>query len=285
MDDPGTNGRNLPPYLGFGTLQNFLDSLKQGIPSRIDRSLMYSLGGTVQKQLLHALRYLGLIDEWGLPQPTLKQLVSAEGTEREHFWRDLLQTAYPFLLGQAARGFDLTIATPRQLTEKFQATGIQGESVRKAETFFLRAAEEAGLSISPHIPSRSYRPGRALGQLARPRNGQKARRRSNAEESTALRTTSPVGTIGDGIPRTPSIGQGVFAWEELSSALSPLGAGYLSLEGLLRQLPMSRRWTVQRREQWLKAFTATLDLMIEVGETGTDHELNTDRENYGKISS
>ena len=56
MDDNGTNVRNLPPYLGFGTLQNFLDSLRQGIPSRIDRSIMHSLGGTVQKQLLHALR-------------------------------------------------------------------------------------------------------------------------------------------------------------------------------------------------------------------------------------
>jgi len=285
MNDNGTNARNLPPYLGFGTLQNFLDSLKQGIPSRIDRSLMHSLGGTVQKQLLHALRYLGFIDEWGIPQPTLKKLVTAEGTEREQIWNDILQTAYPFLYGDAARGFDLTTATPRQLTEKFQATGVQGDSIRKAEAFFLRAAEEAGMTISPHIPSRTYKPSRALGQLARTRNGQKSRRRSNHEEFPSPRVASSVGTIGEGNSKTPSIGQGVFAWEELSSALSPLGAGYLSLEGLLRQLPMSRKWTEQRREQWFKAFTATLDLMIEIVDTRSDHEQNTEREADREISA
>ena len=63
MNDNGATSRDAPPYLGFQTLQNFLEALRQGIPQRIDRTMMRTLGGTVQKQLLHTLHYLGLTSE------------------------------------------------------------------------------------------------------------------------------------------------------------------------------------------------------------------------------
>jgi hypothetical protein len=250
MDDKGASGRNLPPYLGFGTLQNFLESLRQGIPSRIDRSLMQSLGGTVQKQLLHALRYLGLIGEFGLPQPRLKPLVEAEGPERERIWRDLLQTAYPFLYGEAAGGFDLTTTTPRQLTEKFQATGLQGESIRKAEAFFLRGAEQAGIAISRHIPSRSYRPGRALGQLARPRNGQKPRKRPEAEKSQLVSITNNSG---------PPLSQGqppMMPHAEVRQAL---------LQSLITKMPeFDPTWDQETQKKWLETFDRVAERLLTV---------------------
>jgi hypothetical protein len=90
MDDSGTTVKHVPPYLGFQTLQNFLESLGQGIPQRIDRSVMRTLGGTLQKQLLYALHYLGLTSEMGVPQETLRRLVSSDGIERQQVWREIL---------------------------------------------------------------------------------------------------------------------------------------------------------------------------------------------------
>jgi hypothetical protein len=186
----------VPPYLGYRTLQNFLFSLRQGVPQRIDRGLMPRLGGTVQKQLFHALRYLGLITEAGVTEPSLKQLVFAEGAERKQLLQTILRSAYPFLCGEGIDSFDLATATPRQLDEQFQTFGIGGETVRKAATFFVHAATDAGMTISPHIHMTPGKPQESAGQLTRPRHGQKSRHRSGSEGSKSSRgqngTRSPV---------------------------------------------------------------------------------------------
>ena len=52
----------IPPYVAYRTFRNFLVQLeKQGLPGRIDRSVLSHKSGTVQSQLLLALEFLGLI--------------------------------------------------------------------------------------------------------------------------------------------------------------------------------------------------------------------------------
>lgn len=54
--------KKLPPYLPYRTLRSFLDNMKVALPNRIDRSLMPTMSGAMQSQLIGALEYLRLID-------------------------------------------------------------------------------------------------------------------------------------------------------------------------------------------------------------------------------
>jgi len=152
---------NVPAYVPYKTFVNFLDGLKISVPSRIDRSVVRSLSGAIQSQLLTSLRYLRLIDDKGIPSDMLTRLVASEGKDREKALAEMLRVSYPFLF----QSFDLQRATGRQVEEKFVAAGAGGETVRKCMAFFLAAAKHAGITVSPHIkmPSRA----RAAGQRTR----------------------------------------------------------------------------------------------------------------------
>jgi hypothetical protein len=140
-------GSAIPPYLSFKTFQSFIESLRVAIPSRIDRSVMSSMSGAVQAQLMSALRYLGLVSHNGITTDKLGRLVNSDGAERKKMMHELLMQAYPFLF----HDFDLQKATTRQIEEKFMDVGASGETVRKCFAFFVAAAKEAELPLSPHI--------------------------------------------------------------------------------------------------------------------------------------
>src|ERR1051326_547162 len=105
----------VPPYVPFRTFRNFIEGLKQGIPSRIDRSVMGSMSGGLQSQLAAALKSLSLISANGLPTELLPKLVNSEGADRIKTWRQILALGYPFLF----KNFDLKSATPRMVAEEF----------------------------------------------------------------------------------------------------------------------------------------------------------------------
>ncbi len=136
-----------PPYLPFATVRTFLDRLKVGIPSRIDKSLMTSFSGAVQTNLLNALRYLGLVSSNGAPQDRLGALVNSEGAERQKLLTAVLRNAYPFLFS----GFDLKATTAKHLAERFEEQGVSGGTVEKSVAFFLAAAKDADIPVSPHV--------------------------------------------------------------------------------------------------------------------------------------
>src|ERR1051326_982889 len=95
------------------TFFNFIDRLKQGLPSHVDRSLMNGYSGTVMSQLTHSLRALKLIGNNGETLPLLQDLVTAEDAKRADVIEKMLTNAYPFL----ARGFDLSNATTGTLDQ------------------------------------------------------------------------------------------------------------------------------------------------------------------------
>lgn len=149
----GQSKASVPPYLPYKTFVNYIDSLKQGVPSRIDRSTMGSIAGGVQTNLLSALRYLGLIQEHGTPTERLYQFVKSEGADRQGLLREMLCSAYGFLW---ANGFDLSNATGATFDERFKSVAT-GDTARKAEAFFLAAAKDADMPISRFITARGAR--------------------------------------------------------------------------------------------------------------------------------
>jgi len=138
-----------PPYTSYRTFKTFIQDLDEnGVPSRIDRSVLTRCSGVVGTQLMHALRFLGLIDDHGRPTPRLKELVAAHG--REHWSEMLLE----LLRQEYAPMFaiELETATPSHFTGAFRKAYPAADAVvQKCVTFFLYAAKDAGVRISGRV--------------------------------------------------------------------------------------------------------------------------------------
>ncbi len=150
MEDAQEARGPIPPYVAYKTFRNFVDSLRQGVPSRIDRSLMATMSGGAQGALIATLRFLGFINEVGTPTETFREVVRAEGQERQRMLRAILETAYVPVFGE---NFDLAGATAQSFEERFRRLAT-GDTVRKCEGFFIAAAKDANLPLSPYVMKR-----------------------------------------------------------------------------------------------------------------------------------
>jgi len=144
-----TRSSGAPPYTSYRTFKTFIEDLHEhGVPSRIDRSVLTRFSGVVGTQLLHALRFLGLIEDDGRPTARLKALVNAHATG--HWPETLLET----LRHEYAPMFaiDLETATPSHFNEAFRRAFPAADAVvQKCVTFFLYAANDAGVKISGRV--------------------------------------------------------------------------------------------------------------------------------------
>ena len=144
--------RPIPPYVPYRTFRNFLDILRDGIPARIDRSVWgprFSGGSGIQ--LMTALRVLRLIGPEGQPDALLEQIVRAEGDERRRLLRLVLERFY-----EPVFSLDLARATKSQFHEAFRSFGTKEGVTAKCEAFFIQAAQDAGVELSPYILSRRH---------------------------------------------------------------------------------------------------------------------------------
>lgn len=180
MSSPETPSSGVPPYVSYRTFRHFIDGLRTGIPGRIDRSVMGTLSGGVQNQLLAALRYFDLVDEEGHARDGLARIAISEDTARQQELQKLLMVGYPSLFNSPP--FDLSNASMAQFTQKFKEMGASGDTVRKCAAFFLAAAQDAGMQVSQYITNSARvkadqqkaspsRPRRQGNSVARSKNG------------------------------------------------------------------------------------------------------------------
>ncbi|HEY1779424.1 MAG TPA: DUF5343 domain-containing protein [Roseiarcus sp.] len=144
-----TRSSGTPPYTSYRTFRTFIEDLQEhGVPSHVDRSVLTRFSGVVGTQLMHALRFLGLIEDDGRPTQGLRELVSAHATE--HWSEKLLAT-----LGREYApmfAIDLETATPSHFNEAFRKAFPAADAVvQKCVTFFLYAANDAGVKISGRV--------------------------------------------------------------------------------------------------------------------------------------
>jgi hypothetical protein len=165
-----------PPYVSYASFKNMVGGFKEHVlPGRIDRSVLGNFSGIVGGQLLTALRFMGLIDAANHPQDSLRELVSAANTPN---WgaqlNRVLHAAYTPLFE-----LNLKAASPSQFSEKFIKTYPgEGSTSRKSMTFFLTAAKDAQIEVSPYIM-----------QNKKPRSGPaKKRAAKNGEAKTTANT-------------------------------------------------------------------------------------------------
>jgi hypothetical protein len=138
-----------PPYTSYRTFKTFIEDLhEQGVPSRIDRSVLTRFSGVVGSQLMHALRFLGLIEDDGRPTERLKELIKAHGGGH---WPgkllELLRQEYAPMFA-----IDVATATPSHFNEAFRRAFPAADAVvQKCVTFFLYAANDAGVKVSGRV--------------------------------------------------------------------------------------------------------------------------------------
>jgi hypothetical protein len=142
-----TEGPFTPPYFSFATFWSFIERLSEKpLPPRIDRSMMENVSGANQAYILSAMRGFGLISDTNAVLPRLMALTS-EGPARKQVLGDIIYDAY-----RVQMAVSQLQGTESQLLESFAEYQMRGETRRKAVTFFLHAAREAGIPLSPHFP-------------------------------------------------------------------------------------------------------------------------------------
>ena len=147
----GNNKRNkiterdrAPVYIPFKTFLTAVETLGQGLPGTLDRSVWPSFAGGVQSQTLGAFKFLGLVDEDGKVQPILSRLVNAKGDERKNVLREIIESQYAEAIGLAEKN-----ASFQQLQDLFRGYGVQATTLERVVRFFLDACEYAGVRCSP----------------------------------------------------------------------------------------------------------------------------------------
>jgi hypothetical protein len=162
-----------PPYVAYKTFSNFIASLREsGLPNRIDRSVLDGMSGANQSNIISTLKFLGLINDAGVPSDAMKHLVTDPKTEKATLAM-LLEKKYHFVFNG---GFDIKAATESQISEKFREHNVTGSTVDKCVSFFTLLCAAAGVQLSPHLKSKR-------GGAGKPRKPYKKREKSDRQNN------------------------------------------------------------------------------------------------------
>jgi hypothetical protein len=132
------------PYSSCTAFFNLLSRLKEdGVPQLFDGSFFGQQSGSLVAQTRGTLRFFGLINENKQPTEKLHELVAADDEGRIKILRELGEEKYAPAIALG------TNATTGQLADVFRATGLTGNSVVRAITFYVSYAERVGLPLSP----------------------------------------------------------------------------------------------------------------------------------------
>lgn len=134
----------LAPYLSFRTFQTGLETLRRFCPDQLDKSVFPDMSFTNQANMINGLQFLKLTSEANEKTPLLDQLLS--DIENRNTWAIVLGTAYPDVM--SARPNQIS---PARLKELIRGYGNSGSTVDKAYRFFLAAAMQAGVDLSPPL--------------------------------------------------------------------------------------------------------------------------------------
>jgi len=151
-----------PPYVGFGVFKSTIDELAETtVPSSpLERRVLAHLSGGDYKALMPALRFLGLIDDQKKANETFRELV--EISKRPDDFKGalsvLIDIAYKPLIGD----FDWKNGSASDLESRFRKAGVaQGQMLTKTTRFYVKALQECGEAVSPHITKPKPRTPRA----------------------------------------------------------------------------------------------------------------------------
>lgn len=215
-----------PCYLSYVTFKNTIRSLalNGSVPRQIDHSVLPTMGGSMQKLFLSALRFFVLVDDNGAPSSQLTKLALASDSDWKDYIQVMLEEKYPGLLD------GLADTSPKMLRDQFvkSFSTIGASLVEPAIRFLVSAARDAGIPVSPLLIQRKVR----------------------APSAPRKRRTA----------RTPK--QNVI--QEEPKYVDPLGADHSFRTALMKKFPdFDPSWGEAQQKSWFEAFKRLLEMKEE----------------------
>jgi len=221
------------PYAPVRNVLAVITRLRErGLPDRLGIQELTSIGipaGNASRTLA-ALRFLGLLDNEGQRNPIFERLRRATSEEYPAVLAEILRSAYAPIF---------TIVDPAQddegaVQDAFRQYEPQAQRARMV-TLFVNLCREAGLF--PEGPLERTTPRQRAQVVGRRRAPLSAPRRQGPSTPTQQEETPPADFSGP---------------------------DYRLVAALMQQLPKDGKWTRERRDRWVQALSASVDLLVEV---------------------
>src|SRR2546427_578312 len=224
---------NFAPYAPYKQVQAAITRYRErGLPDPLTSAELERIGVPpgMAPRTLRALRFLGLVDEGGNRMPAFEELKRAKTEEYPERFAELVRGAYlpVFQIVDPAKDSDTAID---DAFRHYEPSAQRSKMI----ALFRGLAEEAEIIPKGKPRHREGGPKRVESAPSKPRN--------------AART-----------PKSPPEGSTVtFVPDE---ALPD----YRLVQAVIQQLPREPRWTAAKRDRWLKAMSAAVDLVFEIDE-------------------
>ena len=145
-----------PPSIARDRLVDQWDRMAvEGVPKRVDKEFLAELAGGTQYLYRQAYRSLGLTTDDDQPTQRLHDLVGADQAGRPKLFAEIMRERYPDLTGLSP---DATWDDFFRVLREHYHVNSEAQQ-RKTLTFFVHAADYAGLEISPGLQPMHRGPG------------------------------------------------------------------------------------------------------------------------------
>lgn len=236
-DTTNTNIEKLAPYAPFGCVIAVIRRLRErGLPETLTMQEITRVGVSEgnASRTLQALKFLKLVDEEGHRTQTFDRLGRVPTSEYAEVFGEIIKEAYRDVFTIV----DPAEATDVEINDAFRYYQPQAQRGRMV-TLFRGLCQEVGL-VAGGPPETRKRTRAVMAVKPSMASHSVTLRKPQIETSHTLEIT-----------------------ETLNGNSTGVGSEYALLQGLLQQLPSNKKWTQERRDRWLQAFTASVDLLID----------------------
>lgn len=239
-----TNIEKTAPYAPFGCVITVLRRFRErGLPEVLTAQELVRVGVSEgnASRTLQTLRFLNLIDEMGYRTQIFDRIGRVPTSEYAEVFGEIIKEAYRNVFAI----IDPAEATDIEINDAFRYYQPQAQRGRMV-TLFMSLCRETGLMAGGPPVTRKRTKGATAGKS------------SMLSYSTTLRKSQIEASHAPETMNTPNQNSKFIELE------------YMLLQEFLQQLPSNKKWTRERRDRWLQAFTASIDLLIDIEVDGRE---------------